>query len=131
MSVEPFLISSSMLGILAKRLVRVLWEECKCEDEIAEECAEDYTLPRDAKIYKADGCKACNYSGYAGRRSIGELLVMNNKVRDLLKTTTEEHTIKTALEADGLKPISVQLNTLLLNGETSLDEAIRIGLGNA
>ncbi len=131
MSVEPFLISSSLLGILAQRLVRVLCEECKEEDEIAEDFAEDYNIPSDSKVFKAVGCKACNYSGYSGRRSIGELLVMTDRVRDLLKTTTDEHTIKTALEADGLKTISVELNAMLLNGETSLEEAIRIGLGNA
>ncbi len=131
MSIEPFLISSSLLGILAQRLVRILCDECKEEDSIAEEFAEDYNLDKNTKIYKACGCRACNYSGYAGRRSIGELLVMNDSVKDLLKTTTDEHTIKTALEADGLKTISTQLELMLLRGETSLDEAIRIGLGHA
>jgi general secretion pathway protein E len=131
MNVEPFLISSSLLGILAQRLVRVLCSECKEEDELAEEFADDYNLPKDAKIYKSCGCKSCNYSGYSGRRSIGELLVMNDKVKDLLKTTTDEHTIKVELEKDGLKTISSQLSKMLLDGETSLDEAIRIGLGNA
>jgi general secretion pathway protein E len=111
--------------------VRVLCDACKEEDILAENFAEDYKLPRDAKIYKACGCKSCNYSGYAGRRSIGELLVMNDLVRDLLKTTTDEHTIKIELEKNGLKTISVQLSYMLLNGETSLDEAIRIGLGHA
>ena len=131
MNVEPFLISSSLLGILAQRLVRVLCEECKEEDVLAEEFANDYNIPSDAKIYKSCGCKSCNYSGYSGRRSIGELLVMNDKVKDLLKTTTDEHTIKTELEKDGLKSISIQLSFMLLKGETSLDEAIRIGLGHA
>ncbi len=131
MNIEPFLISSSLLGILAQRLVRVLCEECKEEDMIAEEFAEDYNLSKDAKIFKAVGCKNCSYSGYSGRRSIGEILVMNDMVKDLLKTTTDEHTIKTALEADGLKTISSQLTVMLLHGETSLDEAIRIGLGHA
>jgi general secretion pathway protein E len=56
---------------------------------------------------------------------------MNDLVRDLLKTTTDEHTIKIELEKNGLKTISVQLSYMLLNGETSLDEAIRIGLGHA
>ena len=130
MGVEPFLISSSLLGILAQRLVRILCNDCKEEDVIAEDFAQDYNLPRDAKIFKAGGCKSCNYSGYVGRRSIGELLVMNDKVKDLLKNTTDEHTIKNELEADGLKTISSQLNKMLLNGETSLDEAIRIGLGH-
>ncbi|MBU0720374.1 GspE/PulE family protein [bacterium] len=130
MKIEPFLISSSLLGILAQRLVRILCDKCKEEDAVAQEYADDYKIPKDAKIYKSCGCKACNYSGYAGRRSIGELLVMNDKVRDLLKTTTDEHSIKTELEKDGLKTISTQLLIMLLNGETSLDEAIRIGLGN-
>lgn len=131
MHIEPFLISSSLLGILAQRLVRVLCPHCKEEDELAENFSEDYNLPRDAKIYKACGCKECNYTGYAGRRSIGELLIMNDNVKDLLKTTTDEHTIKTVLEKDGLKTIAKQLHAMLLEGETSLDEAIRIGLGHA
>ncbi len=129
--IAPFLISSSLLGILAQRLVRVLCDECKQEDEIAESFLEDYNIPRDSTIYKAYGCKSCNYSGYQGRRSIGELLVMNDMVRDLLKTTTEEHTIKSALESNGLQTIFKQLQLMLVKGETSLDEAIRIGLGNA
>jgi len=54
-----------------------------------------------------------------------------SKVKELLKTTTDEHTIKTTLEADGLKTIAMQLSQMLLLGETSLDEAIRIGLGHA
>ena len=128
MGIEPFLISSSLLGILAQRLLRVLCEECKEEDTLAEEFSKDYDLPLDAKIYKAKGCRKCGYSGYAGRRSIGELLVMNDAVKNLLKTTTDEHTIKIELEKEGLKTIATQLKFYLLKGETSLDEALRIGL---
>ena len=131
MGIEPFLISSSLLGILAQRLVRVLCNECKEEDILAEEFATDYKIPQDVKIYKACGCRACGYSGYAGRRSIGELLVMNDNLKNVLKTTTDEHSIKIALEQDGLKTIAAQLLWMLKDGETSLNEAIRIGLGNA
>ena len=130
MGVEPFLISSSLLGILAQRLTRILCDDCKEEDSIAEEFAKDYKLPRGAKIFKSIGCKNCNYSGYSGRRSIGELLIMNDTIKNLLKSTTDEHTIKIALEKEGLQTISIQLHKMLLNGETSLDEAIRIGLGH-
>jgi len=130
MGIEPFLISSSLLGILAQRLVRILCAECKEEDVVAESFATDYNIPKDTLIYKACGCKACGYSGYSGRRSIGELLVMQDSLKDLLKTTTDEHSIKQALEKDGLKTIAMQLLQMLHNGETSLDEAIRIGLGN-
>ena len=130
MGIEPFLVSSSLLGILAQRLVRLLCPHCKEEDVLAEEFAKDYDLPKDAKIYKAKGCARCNYTGYIGRRSIGELLVMDEHVKDLLKTTTDEHTIKSELEKQGLKTIPYQLKRMLLDGETSLDEAIRIGLGH-
>lgn len=131
MGIEPFLISSSLLGILAQRLVRVLCDECKEEDILAEGFAQDYNLPNDAVIYKTNGCKSCNYSGYQGRRSIGELLLMDDKIKDILKTTTDEHTIKTMLEAEGMHTISLELKNMLLSGETSLDEAIRVGLGDA
>ena len=130
MKVEPFLISSSLLGILAQRLVRILCHKCKEEDIIAEDFANDYNLNKNIKIYKACGCKECGYTGYSGRRSIGELLVMDDVVKEILKTTTDEHTIKVALEKNGLKTISVQLKKMLIDGETSLDEAIRIGIGN-
>ncbi len=130
MGIEPFLVSSSLLGILAQRLVRLLCQHCKEEDLLAEEFAKDYNLPKDALIYKAKGCKECNYTGYAGRRSIGELLLMDERVKDLLKNTTDEHTIRSELEKQGLKTLPYQLKQMLLNGETSLEEAIRIGLGH-
>ena len=125
MKIEPFLISSALLGILAQRLVRVLCSKCKVEDTVAEEFTTDYNI---SKLYKANGCKECGHSGYVGRRSVGELLVMDDNVKDILKTTTDEHTIKTELEKNGLKTISTQLLDMLKKGETSLEEAIRIGL---
>jgi general secretion pathway protein E len=128
MGIEPFLISSSLLGILAQRLVRKLCNHCKEEDNLAENFAKDYNLDINAKIYKATGCPKCNYSGYSGRKSIGELLIMDDFIKDLLKTTTDEHSIKEALETKNFKTISQELRKLLLNGETSLEEAIRIGL---
>ena len=131
MGIEPFLISSSLLGIMAQRLVRRICDECKVEDTIAEEFAEEYNLDRNATIYKPVGCKKCNYSGFSARQSIGELLVMNDMIKDLLKETTDEHTISKALDKDHLITISMQLKEMLMKGETSLDEAIRIGLAHA
>ena len=125
MKIEPFLISSALLGILAQRLVRVLCDKCKEEDILAEKFSTEYGIK---KLYKSKGCKECGYSGYTGRRSVGELLVMDDYVKDILKTTTDEHTIKTELEKNGLKSISNQLLDMLKKGETSLEEAIRIGL---
>lgn len=130
MGIEPFLISSSLLGIMAQRLVRRICDACKEEDTIAEDFAAEYNLDANSKIYKSVGCKKCNYSGFSGRQSIGELLIMNDLIKDMLKETTDEHTISKALEGEHLVTISMQLKEMLLRGETSLDEAIRIGLAH-
>ncbi len=130
MGIEPFLISSSLLGIMAQRLVRRICDACKEEDTVAEDFAQEYNLDPNATIYKSVGCKKCNYSGFSGRQSIGELLVMDDMIKDLLKETTDEHTISKALEKEHLVTIAMQLKAMLLRGETSLDEAIRIGLAH-
>jgi len=129
MGIEPFLISSSLLGVLAQRLVRVLCTECKEEDVLAKGFHQDYNLPAGVRIYKAVGCNKCNYTGFSGRKSIGELLVLDDTIRDLLKETADEHIIKSELiNKKGFHTISDQLRELLLTGDTSLDEAVRIGL---
>ncbi len=131
MGVAPFLISSSLLGILAQRLVRRLCNSCKEEDVISGEYLEELELPEKAKIYKAKGCRSCNYTGYSGRQSVGELLIMNDMLKDLLKETTDEHTIQKALENEGVQTLNSQLRTMLLEGGTSMEEAIRIGFTQA
>lgn len=128
MGIEPFLISSSLLGILAQRLVRKLCPSCKQEDETAEKYLQEYDLPNGTILYKALGCEKCSYSGYMGREALGELLIMDDGLRQLLKTTTNEVDIRKYSLSVGLKTIPMQLKELLLQGDTSLDEAIRIGL---
>lgn len=127
MGVAPFLISSSLLGILAQRLVRRLCNSCKEEEVVAVEYLDELSIPRDTKIYKAKGCRACNYTGYSGRQSVGELLIMDDAIKELLKVTTDEHTIQKAIEEAGVRTLTSQLRVMLLAGETSLEEAIRIG----
>lgn len=131
MGIEPFLISTSLLGILSQRLVRRLCPSCKEEDSVAEDFAKDYNLPQGHVIFKSSGCSECNFTGYKGRQSVGELLVMDDTIKEILKQTKDEHTIKEHLRHKSFITIDDQLKTLLLQGETSLDEAIRIGLAHA
>ncbi len=131
MGIEPFLISTSLLGILSQRLARKLCDSCKSEDRIAENFANDYNLPKDHVIYKANGCKACNYTGYQGRQSVGELLIMSDTIKEMLRHTHDEQMLKKYLEQEGFITIDDQLKAMLLKGETSMDEAIRIGLHHA
>ena len=131
MGIEPFLISSSLLGILSQRLVRTLYPACKEEDTSAENVAKDYDLTQGHALFKASGCAECNFTGYQGRQSVGELLLMDDTIQDILKQTQDENKIKEYLKEKDFITIDDQLKTLLLKGETSLDEAIRIGLRHA
>jgi len=131
MGIEHYLIASSLLGVLAQRLVRKLCPHCKAEDIIAEEYAEEFDLPKGARIYKSVGCKECNYTGYQGRQAIGELFVMDDEFRTLLKGDISDHIIREKAIQKGMKTLSMQLKDMLLAGETSMDEAIRVGLKEA
>jgi general secretion pathway protein E len=128
MGIEPFLISSAVLGILAQRLVRILCNHCKIEDALAIRHSQHIKALKNFSIYKAIGCKQCNFTGFIGRQSIGELLLMNDDIRDIIKVNIDELSLKKHLEKKGMQTISMQLVGLLQRGETSYDEAVRIGL---
>ena len=130
MGIKPFLISSSVLGVLSQRLVRILCPHCKEEDKIAKSFTENYNLPKDKRYYKAVGCRKCNYTGYMGRKVIGEFLKIDNEFKELFKTTTNDHELREFAIKKGIVTIADELRELLIKGETSLDEAIRIGLND-
>lgn len=127
MGVEKFLISSALLAVLAQRLVRKLCDECKCEDESLGS-HKIFNLNPNTKIYKAKGCKTCNFTGYTGRIAIGELFIINEEIQEYLKGEVDDITLmKKAVENDMIS-LDQQLKLMLQNGDTSVDEAIRIGI---
>lgn len=128
MGVERFLVSSSLLGVLAQRLVRKLCDHCKIEDELAESYAETLGFPAGSAIFKAVGCPLCSHTGYKGRRAIGELFVPDEAMVALFKETIEEHAIRELAIQKGMRTLQDQLRTLVIDGTTSMDEAIRIGI---
>ncbi|MDR1912653.1 MAG: GspE/PulE family protein [Helicobacteraceae bacterium] len=128
MGVERFLVSSSLLGVLAQRLARKLCEKCKIEDELAESYETEFGIKRGTKIYKAGGCPECNHTGYKGRRAIGELFIPDDEAIALFKETIEEHAIRDLAIKKGMRTLQHQLISLVAEGVTSMDEAIRIGI---
>ncbi|RMF13742.1 MAG: type II secretion system protein GspE [Gammaproteobacteria bacterium] len=127
MGIEPFLISSSLIGVLAQRLVRVLCSECKeLYTPDAEMCA---FLGVDAanppRIYKATGCEHCNQLGYRGRMGIYEIIEINDEMRQLIHKQAGELELEQvarksspSIHADGVKKI--------LQGLTSVEEVLRV-----
>ena len=128
MGIEPFLISSTLLGVLAQRLARKLCTHCKAEIDLSHHPLEEVDLPKDYTYYKAVGCKECDFTGYKGRQAIGELFIMDDDVKMMMKDGFNDYQIREAMKKRGMKTISDRLKELLLSGETSYEEALRVGL---
>jgi general secretion pathway protein E len=127
MGIEPFLLSSSLLGVLAQRLVRVLCQECREPlTADASACALLGVDPaRPPRIYKARGCAQCNHLGYRGRTGIYELIVIDEELRRLIHGNAGEHELELharrsgpGIRQDGVRNV--------LAGVTTLEEVLRV-----
>ena len=128
MGIEKFLLSSSILGVLAQRLVRILCPHCKEEDTLAESYATDFGIDSDVIIYKHGSCSECNYTGYGGRRALGELFVIDTDIQEIIKDDINDHELREMAIKKGMLSLRDKLIRLLKLGDTSLDEVIRIGV---
>ncbi len=127
MGVEPFLLSSSLLGVLAQRLVRTLCPHCKEAHLPDEEECKLLGLPTDTKqlIYRATGCEECNYKGYRGRTGIHELLFVDDTVRELIHNGKGEQAIEKYIRTNTPSIRRDGFDKVLL-GLTTLEEVLRV-----
>jgi general secretion pathway protein E len=128
MKIEPFLISSSVMAILAQRLVRVLCKECREPYEItpAEMTELEFKTAAGATVYRAKGCEACFHTGYLGRKAIYELLIVDDHIRQLIMKNTDAATIKAAATQYGMHTLRQDGANNVLQGITSVDEVVRV-----
>ncbi|WP_295419910.1 GspE/PulE family protein [Sulfurovum sp.] len=128
MGIENFLVSATLLGVLAQRLTRRLCAHCKEESLLSPATAEEIGVPKEKLYFKAVGCKECDFTGYKGRQAIGELFIVDDQVKEMMKDGLNDHQIRDAMKRNGMKTIADKLKEMLLAGETSYEEAIRVGL---
>jgi len=128
MKVEPFLISSSVMAILAQRLVRVLCKECREPYGITPAEAQELELKEaaGATVYRAKGCEACFNTGYLGRKAIYELLIVDDEVRQLIMKNTDAATLKAAAIQRGMRTLRQDGADNVLKGVTSVEEVVRV-----
>jgi general secretion pathway protein E len=112
MGVEPFLLSSSLLGVLAQRLVRKLCPHCKRADARGR--------------YHPVGCAECGHTGYKGRTGVYELMVVDDKLRGLIHSRAAESQVFVAAEAAGLRSMREDGERLIEEGITSAEEVMRV-----
>ena len=127
MGVEPFLLSSSLLGMLAQRLVRILCPECKQSYTADERECKALDLPRDKPpmLYRAAGCDNCNRTGYRGRTGIYEMVVVDEHMRSMIHDGTGEQDLERYART---KTPSIRQDgrSRVLAGETSIEEVLRV-----
>lgn len=126
MGVEPFLLSSSLVAVMAQRLVRILCEECKQPYRATQATLTLLGQEHDgAEIYKAKGCKACNKSGYRGRTGIYELILIDDQMRGLIHEGAAEQEL-TRYARQHSQGIAEHGRERVLAGETSIEEVMRV-----
>ena len=128
MGVEPFLVASSLVAVLAQRLVRVLCKDCRVAYEATrEELAEIGVRPPDrpVQIYRSEGCAGCNYTGYRGRLGIFELMLVDDEIRALVAQNVDSKTIKRQASQKGMHSLRTDGARKVLQGVTSVAEVLR------
>ncbi|MFO0751062.1 MAG: type II secretion system ATPase GspE [Myxococcota bacterium] len=132
MGVEPFLSASSVIAVMAQRLVRKLCKNCRqayvpLPDELEKiSIANTEEMRRTATFFRAVGCPDCFQTGYKGRMGIHELMLINDEIRSLIMQNTAANMIKRAAMKNGMKTLREDGALKVLAGQTSIDEVMRV-----
>ena len=125
MGIEPFLISTSVIGIVAQRLVRRICTKCK-EAYTPDPVVLTYLGVKEGKeIFKGKGCDACGHTGYKGRVGVYEVLLVNDELRHLIAEGSDTQTIRQVAIESGMKTLKDYCLILLEEGMTTVDEVLR------
>ncbi|HEX7454546.1 MAG TPA: type II secretion system ATPase GspE [Gallionella sp.] len=127
MAVEPFLLASSLLGVLAQRLVRTLCRDCRqpYQPDATELALFESDTPP-TQLYRSTGCTACNHTGYRGRSGIYELLTVDDGLRHLIHDRASEQALRQYAMQHGMHNLRQDGMRLVASGITSLEELLRV-----
>jgi len=128
MGVEPYLVASSLEGVLAQRLVRVLCPSCKSEDhsDKAATLKETFNIQAGVPIFQPVGCAECRNTGFHGRHAVFEMMSLNQKVRQHILQNCSSGELKELAIKDGMTTLSEDGWRLVREGITTPDEVLRV-----
>ncbi len=130
MGIEPFLISSSVIGVIAQRLVRKICPKCKKEAKLTSDLAkilEEYNM--DSKkiiLNKGEGCPYCKETGYKGRIAIFELMIITDTIRDLISSNITSGKLRETALKEGMCQLKEDGLKKVCEGVTTIDEVLRV-----
>jgi general secretion pathway protein E len=127
MGIEPFLIASSAIGIMAQRLARKICEKCKKPYPAAPELLKSLGIaPGGVTFYRGEGCPACKNTGYQGRVGLYELMEMNEAIRALIIAKAASSSIQAAAAQAGFKTLRQAGLMKAVEGITTVEEVLRV-----
>ena len=125
MGVAPYMVATSLIGVIAQRLVKVLCPECKVPRMTTEEENDLLGIESSIQIFDAGGCPMCNNTGYRGRTAIHEIIHCTAKVSSIIAAGGGKEEIEEAARANGTKLLRDNAAQLCIQGKTSIDEVVR------
>ncbi len=128
MGIEPYLLSATMLGGMAQRLIRLNCTHCVKPAKVETELLQELHLSSDEVFYRGEGCPSCNNTGYHGRVAVCEILPVTNKIRNLITAGADSQTIKQAAVDEGMISLTEHAMMLAREGKTSIEEVYSIRL---
>ncbi|MBI5409848.1 MAG: type IV-A pilus assembly ATPase PilB [Nitrospirae bacterium] len=134
MGVEPFLVSASVLLILAQRLCRKVCQHCKAEDNIPETALLNIGITKEEigtfKCYKGAGCPTCNGTGYKGRIALYEVMPLKEELKEMIIKEASALELKKAAVRNGMRTLRMSGLTKLKEGVTTVEEILRVTFGD-
>ncbi|WP_300299327.1 type II secretion system ATPase GspE [Anaerosolibacter sp.] len=126
MGIEPYLISSSVVGIVAQRLVKKICDNCKVSYRPDNGEIQLLQIRPDVLLHKGQGCNVCNHTGYKGRTAIHEVMPMTKAVKQLIDSRQNTESLRAAAVEQGMKTLRQSCRQLVLQGVTTSDELLRM-----
>lgn len=128
MGIEPYLVSSAVIGVISQRLVKELCPNCKIpyEASYSEKSLLGLDTNENITLYRPKGCNKCN-NGYKGRRAVHEVMIVNESIRQLIDNGASIDELRIAAEKQGMISLLEDSVNLALNGRTTVEEVLRAG----
>jgi general secretion pathway protein E len=133
LGVPPYMISATVLGIMAQRLVRTLCPHCKrpqamsdIDNELWDHLVAPWKSNRPSQLYSGEGCLECRMTGFSGRIGIYELLMMTPELRKLITDKTDVAALREQASREGMKPLRISGALKVAAGVTTLEEVIKV-----
>ncbi|WP_054739258.1 GspE/PulE family protein [Cellulosilyticum ruminicola] len=127
MGVEDYMVAAAVKGVISQRLIRRLCPVCRKKHQVTATEAIIYKVPEGIMVYKPKGCKACNHIGYKGRMAIYEILMISQKLQEMIaKGERDTEILQRIAEEEGMHTLWQNAYEHVLNGDTSMEEMLRV-----